>query len=138
MIGLFRILLLFIIALLLFSCWGSNRATYNSPPPRTVSLDSTKTDAGDYRLVPEPDSILVAFIVPGDTACHARVGLYNGAHKLERLLADSVYSPGLHQIFWDRRDGKGELIKPLRAYYYMITVCDSTYHQSFLYRQEYY
>ena len=138
MIGLFRITIFSLFALLLFSCWGSNQVTYDSPPPRTVPLDSAGSGINPFRLKSEPDSFMVRFMVPGKEPCPVRVEFYNGAHKLERLLADSVYSPGQHTIMWDKRDGKGELIKPLRAYYYTITVCDSTYHQSFLYRPELY
>jgi|GEM_PF-2441193 len=121
--------------ILLTACFGSKKNVYLSPPARTISLDSVKT-IDPFRIKPEPDSFLVDFFVPGDSSCPVRIEFKTSSHKLKRLIADSVFSAGHHKLFWSRVDEKGESIQQYRAYYYLFTICDSTFTRSFYYRRE--
>lgn len=135
-----NIFLLIILSLscltLLTACFGPKKNVYLSPPARTISLDSVTTEVGLPQIKPEADSFLVNFFVPGDSSCPVKIEFKNSQHKLERLLTDSVYSPGYHRILWSRIDKKGGSIQYYRAYYYQFTICDSTYTRSFYYRRE--
>ena len=121
--------------ILLTACFGSKKNVYLSPPARTISLDSVKT-IDPFRIKPEPDSFLVDFFVPGDSSCPVKIEFKNSQHKIMRLLADSVYSAGPNRLFWSRIDEKGDSVKYYHAYYYHITICDSTYTKSFYLRQK--
>ncbi len=130
--------LLLSIAILLISCFGSKKNVYVSPPARTIPLDSVMTDAGPFRIKPQADSFLVDFFVPGDSSCPVKIEFKTSSHKLERLITDSVFSAGYQRLLWSRIDEKGESIEYYRAYYYVITICDSSYTRSFYYRKELY
>ena len=122
--------------LLLTSCFSSKMNEWTSPPPRTIPLDSVKVQIDPFRFKPEPDSFLVQFTVPGKNDCHVKIDFLNSAHEVERYLIDSTYSPGSYKFFWPRlASGFKEVLK-LHAYYYNITICDSSFTRSFYYREE--
>lgn len=124
------------IVLLVSGCVSQKMNEWTSPPQRTIPLDSVKTEIDPFRLKPEPDSFLVKFTVPGENDCRVTINFLNSTHQVERHLIDSVYSPGFYQFFWPRlAAGASEVLK-LHAYYYAITICDSSFTKSFYYRDE--
>jgi len=136
MSNLFKMGLILILAGLisLLSCFSSGRNVYTERPARTIPLDSVTTDAGAYRLEPDPDSLMLDFNVPDTDGCRVIVDLLTSQHKVARKLIDSVYSAGWHKFFWPFKDPKGMPIEKYHAYYYKISICDSTYTKSFYYR----
>lgn len=122
--------------ILLISCFCSKKNVYVSPPARTIPLDSVKVEIDPFRIKPEPDSFMVNFFVPGDSSCPVKIEFKTSSHKLKRLITDSVFSAGHHKLFWGRVDEKGQSVEYYRAYYYVITICDSNYTRSFYYRRE--
>jgi hypothetical protein len=118
----------------LVSCHSTKKSIYTEPPPRTIPLDSVKTKIDPFRIKPDPDSFMLDFQVPGEADCRVLVNFLNSQHKIERKLIDSVYSPGWHKFFWDKKNSEGKLIGKYRAYYYKISICDSTYTKSFYWR----
>ncbi|MCP4703994.1 MAG: hypothetical protein GY865_05235 [candidate division Zixibacteria bacterium] len=131
-------ILLLACLILLLACFGSKNKVYTSLPNRTIPLDSVKTIVGALKLKPEVDSFLVNFRVPGDSSCPVKIEFLTSQHKLERLVTDSVYSPGFHQILWGRVDANGGTIDYYRTYYYKFTICGSTHTKGFFYRKELY
>ena len=117
-------------------CFGSKKAVYFSPPPRTIPLDSVKSEINPYQIAPPADSFLVEFFVPGDSSCPVKIEFKNSQHKVVRFLTDSVYSAGRNRLLWSSIDKKGNSIEFYHAYYYHITICDNTYTKSFYYRPE--
>jgi len=130
------LLLLLSCSILITGCFGPKKTVYTSPPARTIPLDSVKVVIDPYRIVPPVDSFLLEFTVPGDSSCPVKIEFKNSQHKIMRLLADSVYSAGPNRLFWSRIDEKGDSVKYYHAYYYHITICDSTYTKSFYLRQK--
>jgi hypothetical protein len=120
------------LAPVLFGCLfsKSKTITYTSPPPRTMSLDSALAEnrkaIGKFWILPK--TFEISFNVPGDTACQVRVEFYNTAHKMLRLIIDSVYSPGQYTHTWKREEDGGETIKA-GYYYYHYEICDRSYNR---------
>ena len=130
------ILLILGCIILIIACFGPKNNVFVTPPQREIPLDSVKVEIDPYRLVPPVDSFLIEFSVPGNSSCPVKIELRNALHKIERSLTDSVYAAGPNRLFWSRMDQNGDSIKTLHAYYYQITICDSTYTKSFYYRRE--
>ncbi len=128
------ILLMLMAIMSMAACFSKGKNTYTAPPAREIPLDSVKVEIDPFRIKPDPDSFMLEFQVPGDTACRVLVDFLTSRHKLERKLIDSVYSPGWHKFYWDKKNSEGELIQKYRSYYYKITICDSTYTKGFYFR----
>jgi hypothetical protein len=109
-------------------------AVYTGPPPRTVPLDSTGAEG--YHLTYLPGTLTVEFRVPGEEPCSVRVELRNSGTQLERVLVDSVYSPGEYFHNWSRKDEKGEVLRP-GLYYYKFYICGKPSTLKLDYRQRY-
>lgn len=111
---------IFLTAVWLLACCGSNYQVYTGPPPRTAPLDDK--GAGPYQPTELPKVLIVDFDVPGNDPCSVRVELRNPGTKLVRTIVDSVYSPGKHSIEWDRKDSSGVVIRE-GLYYYQFHIC---------------
>ena len=127
------LLLIALIALLINAC-GSRYQTYTSPPQRTVSLDSVKIIEGPKRI-PPPDTLEVTFEVVGDSLCPVKIELRDVMTRFQRMLVDSVYSPGSYSFRWVALDSLGNKLRENR-YYYKIYSCDQVHTKKFDYRSE--
>jgi len=120
-----RLAIILILVFLMNACFSSKYQTYTAPPSRTEHLDSTKAVTGPKRI-PPPDSLEVFFeVVTSDTACPVKIELRDVMTRLQRILVDSVYSPGKYNYIWEARDSLGGKLRYNR-YYYKIFSCGRT------------
>ncbi|MFH2035565.1 MAG: hypothetical protein ABIJ45_04105 [Candidatus Zixiibacteriota bacterium] len=119
-----KLMIVIILAFLMNACFSSKYQTYTAPPPRTISLDSVNPIYGPARIYP-PDSLDVAFEVAGDNPCPVKIELRDVMTRFQRMLIDSVYSPGKYTYRWEARDSLGNKLRQNR-YYYKIYSCDNT------------
>jgi hypothetical protein len=71
------------------------------------------------RAAPNPSASTARldFVLPGDSASHARLSIYDASGRHVRTLVDGVRTPGPHNILWDGADRTGEQVSA-GVYYY--------------------
>ena len=93
--------------------WGPGSSGIEDPP-----IDEPLPAAEWTGIAPNPFRIgtTIAFAVPPGIA-RARIGIYDPAGRLLRVLAPELAAPGVHHVHWDRRDAAGHRVPPGICFY---------------------
>jgi len=121
-----------LMALWFITCGSPNRTTYTQRPDRTAPLD-TAGGAGKAKMIYPSRVITANFEVPGIDTCRVKIEVHAVSTKLVRILADSTFDPGKHEIKWlaDDMNNRG---LDFGIYYYQYEICGKISTLKFTYR----